>query len=132
MKRLGLFCFSLLLSFSAYTNTPSAADRGLSWLALVDAEQYEASWAETAPLFKAQVSVKQWAETIQKARAPFGQLLAREVSGSSEHASLPGAPDGEYVVLSITSQFAHKAHAIETLTMKKEGDEWLAIGYFIQ
>jgi hypothetical protein len=46
---------------------------------------------------------------------------------------LPGAPDGEYVVLQYDTSFEHKKTAIETVTpvMDKDG-KWRVSGYYIK
>ncbi len=47
--------------------------------------------------------------------------------------SLPGAPDGEYVVISYETSFTNKKSAIETVTpmLDKDG-KWRVSGYFIK
>jgi hypothetical protein len=46
---------------------------------------------------------------------------------------LPGAPDGEYVVIQYESQFESKKAAIETVTPRLEKDgSWKAAGYYIK
>jgi hypothetical protein len=46
---------------------------------------------------------------------------------------LPGAPDGEYVVIQYESSFEHKQAAVETVTpmLDKDGT-WRVSGYFIR
>jgi hypothetical protein len=47
--------------------------------------------------------------------------------------SLPGAPDGEYVVIQYDTGFEHKQSAVETVTpmLDKDG-KWRVSGYFIR
>ena len=46
---------------------------------------------------------------------------------------LPGAPDGQYVVIQFKTAFANKQSAIETVTpMLEEDGRWLVAGYFIK
>jgi hypothetical protein len=53
---------------------------------------------------------------------------------SSEYKrALPGAPDGEYVVIRYDTQFEHKAHAVETVVPMRERDgSWKVSGYFVK
>lgn len=46
---------------------------------------------------------------------------------------LPGAPDGEYVVIQYESSFEHKQSAVETVTpmLDKDG-KWRVSGYYIK
>jgi len=47
--------------------------------------------------------------------------------------SMPGAPDGEYVVIQFESSFANKKSAVETVTpMKGEDGVWRVSGYYIK
>jgi hypothetical protein len=47
--------------------------------------------------------------------------------------SLPGAPDGEYVVIQFATSFENKKSAIETVTPMLDSDgEWRVSGYFIK
>jgi hypothetical protein len=46
---------------------------------------------------------------------------------------LPGAPDGEYVVIHFHTVFANKADAIETVTpMRGRDGRWRVSGYFVR
>ncbi len=47
--------------------------------------------------------------------------------------SLPGAPDGEYVVIQIQTSFENKKSAVETITpmLDKDG-RWRVSGYQIR
>jgi hypothetical protein len=45
---------------------------------------------------------------------------------------LPGAPDGEYVVIQFESSFEKKKSAVETVTPMLEKDgKWRVSGYYI-
>ncbi len=47
--------------------------------------------------------------------------------------TVPGAPDGEYVVIQFDTQFENKAAAVETVTPMREKDgSWRVSGYFIK
>ena len=47
--------------------------------------------------------------------------------------TMPGAPDGEYVILQFDTSFADKKAAIETVTPMKDKDgKWRVAGYFIK
>ena len=49
------------------------------------------------------------------------------------HTSLPGAPDGQYVVIQFKSSFTNKKTTIETVTpmLDKDG-KWRVSGYYIK
>jgi len=104
-----------------------------SWLALVDSGKYAESWQEAAQLFKAAVTVEQWQNAVRASRDPFGKVLSRKVKSATYTKTLPGAPDGEYVVIKYESSFEHKQAAVETVTpmMDKDG-KWRISGYYIK
>lgn len=104
-----------------------------SWLALVDAAQYGQSWDEAATLFKSAVTKQEWMKAVQAARAPLGALKSRTFKTATFTRSLPGAPDGEYVVIQFDTRFENKAAAVETVTpMRQKDGTWKVSGYYIR
>ncbi|HEX5716643.1 MAG TPA: DUF4019 domain-containing protein [Thermoanaerobaculia bacterium] len=99
------------------------------WLAFVDQGQYAESWSATGSLFQANMPQDRWVQTLTGARTPLGTVVAREVAGSELRASLPGAPAGQYSVVSFATDFQNKPDIIETLTMVDEGGQWKVVGY---
>jgi hypothetical protein len=126
-----------LVSPMAHGQQPEAArgavDAANHWLALADANDGAATWEQAAPSFQAAVSKKSWSEALKQARQPFGAIGARKVLSSELRHSLPGAPDGEYVVIQYDTQFEHKAHAVETvIPMRDQDGTWKVSGYFVK
>jgi len=103
------------------------------WLSLVDDGKYIESWKEAAEYFQNAMKQDQWDQSLQAVRKPLGKLLSREVKSKSYTTSLPGAPDGEYVVIQFETSFENKKSAVETVTpmLDKDG-KWKVSGYFIQ
>ena len=99
----------------------------LDWLALIDGGDINASWSEASSLFKQAVSADDWDRAISGARGPLGDLSERAFVGASHHTSLPGAPDGEYVVMQFRATFARKANAVETVTTMLEADITISV-----
>jgi hypothetical protein len=103
------------------------------WLALVDAEKYGESWDEAAGLFRAAVTKDEWGKMLRASRGNFGKLVSRKVKSARFHTQLPGAPDGEYVVIQFETSFENKKQSIETVTPMKDKDgKWRVSGYFIK
>ena len=46
--------------------------------------------------------------------------------------SLPGVPDGQYVVIEYRSVYEKKQEAVETVTPMVEDGEWKVSGYYIR
>jgi hypothetical protein len=104
-----------------------------AWLSLVDEGEYEKSWEAAADYFKQAITVEQWEQSLRAARAPLGAVVSREVRSASYVTELPGAPDGEYVVIQFATSFEHKKSATETVTPMKEKDgSWKVSGYYIK
>jgi hypothetical protein len=104
-----------------------------SWLALIDSGKYAESWQEASTAFKANLTQEQWVGTVKSVRSQFGKVLSRKLKSAKYTTTLPGAPDGEYVVIQFDTSFANKKAAVETLTpaLDKDG-KWRVSGYFIK
>lgn len=104
-----------------------------SWLELTDKGEYEKSWDAAAELFKKNVPKNEWSRTVAAGREPMGKLVSRELESAKYSTTLPGAPDGEYVVIQFTTSFENKRSAIETVTPMKDPDGvWRVSGYYIK
>jgi len=118
---------------AAMTNEKAAQVAAEAWLALVDAGSYSQSWTEAAAFFRKAIDQPGWEKALNGVRAPLGKLLSRTLKSAKHATSLPGAPDGEYVVLQFDASFENKKSAIETVTPVKEADgRWRVTGYFIK
>ena len=118
---------------SGQSETEDALTAAEHWLAMTDGGDYAGSWAAGAEFFRNAVSEAQWEQSLGAARKPLGAVVSREVKSRKYTESLPGAPDGEYVVIQFATTFEHKASAIETVTPMLESDgEWRVSGYFIK
>ncbi|MEJ2603501.1 MAG: DUF4019 domain-containing protein [Gammaproteobacteria bacterium] len=105
----------------------------VEWLMLTDTAQYRSSWESASTLFKASISKGDWEESVSAARMPLGDLESRDPAAAEIRKTLPGAPDGEYVVFEFASSFENKAAAVETVTAMKDDDGvWRVTGYFIR
>jgi len=103
------------------------------WLALMDAGKFAEGWNTAAGYLQAAVSQQQFESSLAAVRKPLGDLVSRKLKSAKYTKSLPGAPDGEYVVLQFDTSFANKKAAIETITpmLDKDG-RWKVSGYFIK
>ena len=133
----GLGLISLILvsvaSGADVTQKKDALNAAENWLALIDKGEYPESWKEAADYFKTAVSQNQWLNSLQAIRKPLGKLYSRTLKSETYKTSLPGAPDGEYMVIQFTTSFENKNSAIETVTPMKDKDgKWRVSGYFIK
>lgn len=104
-----------------------------TWLAGIDAGNYAQSWKESAMFFRKAITENGWSAALTTARKPLGEVKSRKLLNAKSAKSLPGAPDGDYVVMQFDTSFAAKEKAVETVTFMKEPDgSWKAAGYFIR
>ena len=140
LGKLMSLAFVLLLSVAsavgAADSTASEAQAlaaAREWLALVDDGKYGESWEEAAGLFKGAVSRQDWEKSLNGVRVPLGKVVSRKLTAKQYSTSLPGAPDGEYVVLQFETAFEKKGKAVETVTPMKDPDgTWRVSGYYIR
>jgi hypothetical protein len=103
------------------------------WLTIVDKGKYMESWEESSEYFKQAVQQDQWEQAVQAVREPLGKLVSRKVKSASYTTSLPGAPDGQYVVIQFNTSFENKKSGIEIVTPKMDKDGmWRVSGYYIK
>lgn len=136
LRRTVLAVAVLAATPSFASNSPAveaAKSAATAWLGLVDAQDAEASWEQASLTFKSAVTAAQWSQALDSVRRPLGALKQREGKTAEYKTSLPGAPDGKYVVLQYRSTFEHKASAVETVTVVMDPDgAWKVAGYFIK
>jgi hypothetical protein len=104
-----------------------------AWLFLVDEGNYAESWNQAAGLFKNAVTKEQWQSAVKAVRTPLGKVVARKFKSRQYTKTMPGAPDGEYVVIQYETTFENKKSAVETVTpmLDKDG-KWRVSGYYIK
>jgi hypothetical protein len=104
-----------------------------AWLALVDAGKFAESWETAAAMFRAAVTKADWVRMVGAVRTPLGNVVSRKLKAKQFTTTLPGAPDGQYVVIQFDTGFEHKAAAAEMITpmLDKDGS-WRVCGYFIR
>jgi hypothetical protein len=129
-------CLSLCAGFAVAQDPgkeKAAVAAAEEWLSLVDSGNYGQSWREAAVYFKNAVTEEKWAQSLKAVRNPLGKLISREVKSTIYSTSLPGAPDGEYVVIQFEASFENKKSAVETVTPMLEKDgSWRVSGYYIK
>lgn len=126
--------FQVVMAAAAESEKEMAAIAAAEkWLALVDAGNYAESWKQGAQYFRNSISEDRWVATNEAVRKPLGKVLSRKLQASAYRTSLPGAPDGEYVVMQFDTSFEHKKQAVETMTLMMDKDgKWRASGYYFR
>ena len=107
-------------------------EAAISWLELVDSGEYGLSWQNAAPLFKDRISSTEWVKALKQIRKPFGKVTSRSIKTATKHNSLPGVPDGQYIVVKLITSYERKQSSVETVTLSRESNGWRVAGYFIK
>lgn len=103
------------------------------WLVMLDAQDYDGTWSAAGELLKAAVTQDEWARRMSVTLGPLGKVESRAVRSSEYSTTMPGAPDGEYVVIQFDTSFASKQAALENVVMRKQSDgSWRVAGYRIR
>ncbi|MXO97282.1 DUF4019 domain-containing protein [Erythrobacter aquimaris] len=103
-----------------------------NWVRLIDDGDYAESWAQAGPTFKSAVTAETWAAKAAPVREPLGALVSRTVETVSAHSALPGAPDGQLMIITFATDFAEASSTTETVVMSLEEGRWGVVGYFIK
>lgn len=137
-KALGLMLSVLMmagvvLAGATDNKEANAIDAGKQWLSLCDQAKYGESWEMAAAYFKNAVKKEQWEQMAAAVRTPLGPVGKRGVKSQHYQTAVPGAPDGEYVIIQFSTVFENKKESTETVTMMMDPDRgWRVSGYFVK
>jgi hypothetical protein len=128
--------FAAYLTAGAAEHQPvidAATKAANAWLKLVDAGDYGQSWDAASSMFKNAVPRAEWSDKVAQVRGPLGAVVSRKRTHAQYTTSVPGGPDGKYVVIRYATSFADKASAVETVTPMVDADgHWHVSGYYIR
>jgi hypothetical protein len=111
----------------------AATNAAESWLKLVDEQHYAESWQGAASVFRTAISSEAWSQAVGGVRGPLGKLGTRRLASANYTTSVPGVPDGKYVIMVFETSFEQKAAALETVTPMQDSDGvWRVAGYYIK
>jgi hypothetical protein len=103
---------------------PAPDDRARQWLVLVDDKNYTQSWSEAAKAFQNRKKADAWAADTTTTRAPLGAVASRSLKSID-------LSRGNTAVIRYDTAFAHKAAAVETVTLGFENGSWSVIDYSV-
>jgi hypothetical protein len=110
-----------------------AHEAAKSWLVLQDDGDYARSWAQLSDHVHETISKRKWEEGAVSERARLGKVVSRRFKSAEFTHTVPGLPDGDYLVLQYESQFENKIKALETVVpFRENSDSWRVMAYFIK
>ncbi|MDN4058138.1 DUF4019 domain-containing protein [Massilia sp. YIM B02769] len=110
-----------------------ATEAATRWLAVMDAGKAAEAWDAGAPVMQSAITRDMWNKVGTDARAPLGAVKSRKQTSANFTKTLPGVPDGEYVVIQYATDFANRAGVIETVVpMRLPDGSWKVTTYLIR
>ena|SRR2546428_1778243 len=132
-RLLGVLAMSAGLLSATAKPEQAAQIEAEQWLALIDAGKFGEGWKAAAAYLQKAAPQQQFIQSLDAVRKPLGKLVSRKLKSAKYTKSVPGAPDGEYVILQFDTSFESKKEAVETVTPMREKDgKWKVSGYFIK
>ena len=105
-----------------------ASQAARDWLALVDARNWQASYAATAASFRKVNTLANWQGAAEGVHAKLGPAQSRELLSDFD---TPAAPNGARSVRFRTT-FANDQGKTETLVLNREGGQWRVAGIYVE
>lgn len=107
--------------------TEDPAPKIAEWLKWIDDRSYDLAWESMPKQFQSHLSKKSFEEVFNNQRAPLGEVLKREFSGSNDYISPEGYPPGHYQVRNYLTTFKNGHRAIEYVTVYGTKDGWKVV-----
>ena len=103
---------------------PAPDDRARQWLVLVDDKNYAQSWTDASRGFQGKQKAESWARGEAAKREPLGAVASRDLKSID-------LGKANIAVIRYDTVFAHKAQAVETVTLAFENGGWSVTGYSV-
>lgn len=112
--------------------TDAAGKAAQAWLALDDADNWDACWDALAAPVKSQIGKDAFADSLRTVRNELGKVKSRRAKAVTFTHKLPNAPDGDYVVLQYDTDFSNGSVTETIVPMRTPDGSWRVSGYFVQ
>jgi len=104
---------------------PAPDDRARQWLVLLDDKNYSQSWTDAGKTFQTRNKLDAWAAAAGTQREPLGAVASRDLKSIDLGRT-------NIAVVRYDTVFAHKAAAVETVTLSFEDGTWAVTGYSVK
>lgn len=101
------------------------------WLSLIDAGSYAEAYDAASGILRQNVTRDEFVGTYEEGRSLLGTLRSRVFRSATPATTLPGAPDGDYVVFEFDADYEQKEHAVERVTTALEAGTWRVAGHWV-
>jgi hypothetical protein len=122
-------CFVSALGFQESRKETAAWKAAESWLTLLDAQEYGASWEELSPFAKEAIRKEHWEIGLTQLRTPLGKLKSRTFFSTEYVKPLKGHPKQEQVLVRFMSHFENGSILESVGTIHDRDGKWRATTY---
>lgn len=109
---------------------PAVEAAAREWLAMLDRNDWEASYRATGAQFRQLNTLQVWTNVSEQVRARFGAL--RPGTRTLVSQELVPAPPAGYWIVKFRASYANQADTLETLSLAREGDAWRVVGITLE
>ena len=107
------------------------AREAVEWLSLIDAGSYAEAYDAASGLLKENVTRNEFVTAYQEGRSLLRTVRSRVFRSATPATTLPGAPDGDYVVFEFDADYEQKENAVERVTTALEAGTWRVAGHWV-
>lgn len=106
----------------------AAVDAARAFLALLDRDDWAASYGATHQSFKLLNTAEWWSDASKKVRGEMGTVGSRELATVN---FTPAPPNGFWTI-TFKAQYSKKGSAVETLQLASENEGWRVVGITVE
>ncbi len=115
-------------SAATQASEAAAVDAARQFLAMLDRDDWAASYQATHQSFKLLNTVDWWADASKKVRGEVGTAQSRELAT----VNFIAAPPNGYWIIAFKANYSKKGYAVETLQMAWENGSWKITGITVE
>ena len=129
----GIFCVFFAAMPKAVASAEDQIENALvaskTWVAQIDAGQYDESYAFGCGAMHDKVPQETWTQVLKAFRTPWGPVVSRtQVRHDYKPNGYEGS-EGEYMVITYDTSFKRMSPAKEVVVLKWEDGKWRGAGY---
>ncbi|MDQ2856315.1 MAG: DUF4019 domain-containing protein [Acidobacteriota bacterium] len=122
-------CLVSALGFQESRKEIAARKAAETWLPLLDAQEYGASWEELSPFAKNAIRKEHWEIGLTQLRTPLGKLKSRTFFSTEFVKALKGHPKQQQVLVRFMSHFENGSILESVGIIHDKDGKWRATTY---
>jgi hypothetical protein len=126
-----MLAFAAPVAPAGQLDTDPAVLAALSWLANIDAGQYQVGWEDAADSFHVGITRERWEAELRKSRDAKGAVASRKVVHARYTKSSYSDP-GSFVEIQFETRFEKRASSETVSTIRSFDGTWKVTSYRIR